>query len=107
MPAPKQGEIWWAELPNPVGRRPVLILTRTGAIEQFANVTIAPLTRTIRQVRSEVNLSTKDGVPTDCAITLENIITIRKAALDRKITRVRAKIMSQVFEAVRFVFQMP
>jgi len=107
MPAPKQAEIWWAELPHPVGRRPVLILTRTGAIEQLANVTVAPLTRTIRQVRSEVNLSTKDGVPTDCAITLENIITIRKAALDRKITRIRAKIMSQVFEAVRFVFQMP
>ncbi|MCH9003274.1 MAG: type II toxin-antitoxin system PemK/MazF family toxin [Planctomycetes bacterium] len=102
----RQGEIWWANLPAPAGRRPVLLLTRTDAVEHMANVTVAPLTRTIRDIESEVVLSTEHGVPSLCAISLDNIVTIPKKMLDRRIVALSRETMEGVFDAVRFVFAM-
>ena len=102
----RQGEIWWANLPAPAGRRPVLLLTRTDAVEHMANVTVAPLTRTIRDIESEVVLSTEHGVPSLCAISLDNIVTIPKKMLDRRIVALGRETMEEVFDAVRFVFAM-
>jgi len=107
MPELRQGEIWWANLPQPVGRRPVLILTRSDAVARLTNVTIAPITRTIRDNSAEVVLSPEDGVPSICAVTLENILTIRRIILDRRIVRLKAGPMREVFAAIRFVFAMP
>ena len=103
----QQGEIWWANLPAPAGRRPVLILTRSDAIDHMTNVTVAPLTRTIRSIDAEVVLSPGHGVPTLCAISLDNIMTVLKTILDRRIVTLPVETMGEVFEAIRFVFAMP
>jgi len=103
----KQGEVWWATLPGAAGRRPVVILTRTGALPQLTNVTVGPLTRTIRQIPSEVVLSPADGVGSVCAVSLDNIITVRKVALQQRITTLSAQRMAEVFQGIRFVFNMP
>ena len=102
-----QGEIWWANLPLPAGRRPVLLLTRSDAIGHMTNVTIAPLTRTVRGIDSEVVLSPADNVPSLCAISLDNILTIRKKKLDGHITKLSDERMNEVFGAIRFVFNLP
>lgn len=107
MPEPLQGEIWWADLPQPAGRRPVLILTRSDAIPQLSNITIAPLTRTIRDIDSEVILSPAHGVPSLCAISLENILTIQKRTLDKRVLRLDNDSMTAVFSAIRYAFAMP
>jgi mRNA interferase MazF len=107
MPETQQGQIWWANLPTPAGRRPVLILTRSNAIPHLTNVTVAPLTRTIRAIRSEMALSPADGVPTACAVSLDNILTIPKQLLARHIVALSPSLMSQVFAAVRFALGMP
>ncbi|HUU82706.1 MAG TPA: type II toxin-antitoxin system PemK/MazF family toxin [Phycisphaerae bacterium] len=107
MPDLHQGEIWWADLPAPAGRRPVLVLTRTDAVGHMTNVTVAPLTRTIRGIDSEVVLSPDQGVPTVCAVSLDNIMTVRKTVLSRRIVALPADTMTEVFDAVRFVFAMP
>ena len=103
----RQAEVWWANLPPPAGRRPVLILTRTDVIRHMTNVTVAPLTRTIRGIDSEVVLSPVHGVPTVCAISLDNILTIRKMSLDKRIAALSQETMNQVFRAIRFVFAIP
>jgi mRNA interferase MazF len=107
VPEPRQGEIWWADLPAPSGRRPVLVLTRSRALPVLSNVTVAPLTRTGRGVPAEVGLEPAEGVPTACVVTLENILTVRKSALDRRITTISREKMQAVFAAIRFVFDMP
>jgi mRNA interferase MazF len=107
MAVPRQGEVWWANLPPPIGRRPVLILTRSDAIPRLSNVTIAPLTRTIRNIPTEVILSPEDGVPTLCAISLDNIVTVRKTSLDTRIVALDVSILHEVFEALRIAFAMP
>ena len=73
-----QGQVWWANLPDPLGWRPVLILTRDDAVPKLHYATVAPLTRTIRGLDSEVVLEPDDGVPTRSAVTLDNIATIDK-----------------------------
>lgn len=104
MPTPAQGEIWWADLPAPAGRRPVLVLTRTAALPHLSNATI---TRTRRGLRAEVDLTRADGVPTDCTVSLENILTIPQGALRRRIATLGAAKLTDVFHAIHFVFAMP
>ena len=85
----------------------MLVLTRSDAIPKLDNVTVAPLTRTRRGIPSEVPLTRADGVPTPCVISLENIVTIRQAILDKRIARLNDLRMRDVFRAVRFGFAMP
>ncbi|MCJ7654886.1 MAG: type II toxin-antitoxin system PemK/MazF family toxin, partial [Dehalococcoidia bacterium] len=62
----KRGEIWWAELESPTGRRPVVLLSRDEAYSVRSLVIVAPVTTRIRHVPSEVPLVADDGVPHDC-----------------------------------------
>lgn len=107
MAALKQGQVHWADLPGPAGRRPVLVLTRTDLLRRLTNVTVAPLTRTIRGLQSEVVLTEEDGFEVACAVSLDNILTIRNAMLERRVAALSPARMAEVFEAVRFTFAMP
>jgi mRNA interferase MazF len=107
MPRFQQGSVLWAELSPPFGRRPVVILTRDSALRKLNAFTIAPITRTIRKQDTEVILEPADGVPTVCAVTLDNIFTIDRKALGDVIAVLSQSRMSQVFAAVRLAFDMP
>ncbi len=75
----RRGEVWWAELPQPIGRRPVLLLSRDVAYSVRTSVTVAVITRTIRNIPVEVLLAQEDGMPTDCVVNLDNILTVPKS----------------------------
>jgi mRNA interferase MazF len=81
-----RGEVWWYELPDN-GRRPGCILTRQAAIPVLNAVLMAPATRTIRDIATHVRLSPDDGMPTECALTFDNLVTVPKALLTERITR--------------------
>ena len=66
----------------PAGRRPVCVLTRDAAIHALTSVTCAPITHTIRGIRSEVELGLEHGLPEACAISCDNVITVPNDALD-------------------------
>jgi len=107
MPDLQQGQIWWARLARPAGRRPVVILTRSDALPHLNSATVAPLTRTVRWIRSEVVLSPEQGVPSLCAVSLDNILTIPQRTLDRHIVELSPDVMKEVLAAIRFTFGMP
>ena len=98
----KKGEIWWAEIPSPVGKRPALLLTRDEAYSFRTNVTIAPLTTTIRKIPTCVHLSETDGVPKKCVVNLDSIYTIEKGLLKTKICDLSEEKMHLVNKAIRF-----
>jgi mRNA interferase MazF len=77
-----RGDIVWADLGAPAGRRPVCVLTRDAALAVLTAVTCAPITRTIRGIRSEVNVGTTEGLPAPSVISCDNVITIPLASLD-------------------------
>ena len=77
-----RNDIVWADLGPPAGRRPVCVLTRDAAISVLTAVTCAPLTRTIRGIRSEVELGPEHGLPERCVISCDSVITVPLGDLD-------------------------
>ncbi len=80
-----RGEIWWAELPD-IGRRPACILTRQAAIPVLNSVLVALASRTIRGIPTEMALGRADGMPADCVLSFDNLLTVPKALLTQRIT---------------------
>jgi len=74
-----QGDIWWAEAEDK--RRPMLIVTRTEAIPVLTWILVAPVTRTIRGIPTEVSLDIDDGMPAPCVAAFDNLQPIRKVFL--------------------------
>ncbi|HKI67872.1 MAG TPA: type II toxin-antitoxin system PemK/MazF family toxin [Solirubrobacterales bacterium] len=80
----RRGEIWFAATPG--GDRPVLILTRDPVADRIQAVVVAALTRTRRELASELILtSADDGVPTDCVVNFDNIHTVARDAFRRRV----------------------
>lgn len=69
------------------GRRPVCVLTRDEAIARLDNVVVATVSGRIRRISSEVLLGPEDGMPKECAISLDNLRTVPKALLVEPITK--------------------
>jgi mRNA interferase MazF len=102
----KRGEVWWADLPAPVGRRPVLLLSRDRAYIVRSAVTVGFLTTMIRGIPVEVRLGPADGVPRECVVNLDVINTIPKAALAGVITTLPAGKLLEVEAALRFALDL-
>jgi mRNA interferase MazF len=81
-----RGEVWWLEHPE-AGRRPACIITRQAAIAVLNQILVAPATRTVRGIPTEVVLGREDGMPEDCALSLDNVAAVPKALLTSRITR--------------------
>ena len=81
----KQYEIWWAQMPLPVGRRPVLLLSRTPAYEYLSRIIIVEITTTIRSIPQEVRLTSREGLSHECAANFDNLHAIPKTSLTERI----------------------
>lgn len=64
----RRGEVWWANLDPPAGRRPALLLSRDDAYAVRLLVTIAPVTTRMRGIPVEVPLGPADGLDRPCAV---------------------------------------
>ncbi len=102
----RRGEIWWAELEPPAGRRPVVLLSRNEAYGVRSLVIVAPVTTRIRRISSEVLLGTDDGMPHDCVANLDTITTIPKDCLQNRLTILSTKKLKEVEAAIRFALGM-
>ena len=85
MSVPAQGDVWWAEAEDK--RRPVLIVTRTEAIPVLTWLIVAPVTRTTREIPTEVALGADEGLPEPCAATFDNLQPIRRSFLTQRVGR--------------------
>jgi mRNA interferase MazF len=81
---PAQGEVWWGETPEDEGR-PFLVLTRDEAIPVLRTILVAPVTRTVRGIPTEVPLGQEEGLPTEGVAALDNVLTFPKSMLVRRI----------------------
>lgn len=101
-----KGEVWWANLPSPIGKRPVVLLSRDEAYSVRNAVTVAEVTSTIRNIPVEVNLGPEDGLPKKCVMNLDTIITIRKELLTEKITDLTPEKIDKVNKAIKFALDL-
>ena len=95
-----RGEVWWVEHPE-AGRRPACILTRQAAISVLTSVLVAPATRTVRGIPTEVPLGPADGMPADCALSFDNLTTVPIALLVERITTVPQPRRDELCRALR------
>lgn len=82
MSVPRHGEIWWAETEE--RRRPTLVVTRSEAVEVLTGIVVAPVSRTLRDIPTEVRLGPDEGLPIDCAASFDNLQRIRRSALTER-----------------------
>jgi len=98
----KHGEIRWYKFVKPGKKRPVLILTRDSVLEYLGEITVAPITSTIRDIPSEVFLSKVDGMPRDCAVNCDHLQTVSKGKIGSLVTSLTPAKMADVGSAIRF-----
>lgn len=98
----RRGEVRWYKFAPPDKKRPVLLLTRDSILEYLGEVTVAPVTSTIRDIPSEVRLDKEDGMPQDCAINFDHIQTVSKGRLGALITTLSAAKMREAASAIAF-----
>ncbi len=92
----------WYKFQPPDKKRPVLILTRDSVLGYLGEVTIAPLTTTIRDIPSEVLLTRHDGVQKDCAVNCDHIQTVSKGKVGALVATLAPEKLVQVRDAIRF-----
>jgi mRNA interferase MazF len=94
-----RSEVWWVEHPD-AGRRPFLVLTRQAAIPVLNAVLAVPATRTIREIPTEVVLDAADGMPEECALSLDNLTLVPKELFRSRLTRLSIERMGEVCRAL-------
>ena len=96
----QHGEVWFAATRG--GDRPVLVLTRDPVADRIGSVVVAAITRTVRGLVSELELTAADdGVPTDCVVNFDNIHTIPRGAFRRQIVKLEPPRLTQACQCLR------
>jgi mRNA interferase MazF len=96
----KRGEVWFAATPG--GDRPVLVVTRDPVADRIRSVTVAALTRTKRDLVSELELTAqRDRVPSDCVVNFDNLHTIPRQAFRRRVAILSDARMAEACRALR------
>jgi mRNA interferase MazF len=100
QPVLKQYDIWWAALPRPAGRRPVLLLSRDGSYSYLNKFIAVEITSTVRRISVEVPLGREEGLPRGCVANCDNVRTIPRSVLVERIGRLAPRRHSEVKRAV-------
>ena len=103
----RQYEIWWARLPPPVGRRPVLLLSRDSAYPVLNKVLVAEVTSTVRDIPVEVRLGPREGLPRRSVANLDNVHVVGRARLASRIGRLPPSRVGELKRALGYVFDWP
>lgn len=95
---PEQGDIWWAEAEDK--RRPVLVVTRSDIIPALNTIVIAPVTRTIRNIPTEIPLGDRHGLPDDCVAAFDNLQPIRRSYLTSRVGGLAVEETARICDAL-------
>jgi len=96
---PAQGEIWWAEAEEK--RRPVLVVTRSEAVPVLHRIIVAPVTRTVRGIPTEVALGPAHGLVDDCVASFDNLQPIRRGFLTDRVGQLGIDEHPEICRALR------
>jgi mRNA interferase MazF len=97
-----QYEIWWADLPKPAGSRPVLLLSRSSAYSYLHKFIVAEITTTIRGIRIEIAVGNREGLGKHSVVNCDNLRTISKTALVKKMGSLSPSRYPEVKRAVGY-----
>ncbi len=96
----RQFEIWWADMREPSGRRPVLLLSRNDAYDYLSKFVAVEITSTIRQVASEVPLGEDEGLAKVCVANCDNFRMVPRLSLTNRAGQLAPERWVEVKRAV-------
>ena len=102
----KRGEVRWYNFKPPDNKRPVVILTRNSILDYLGEVTVVPITSTIRDIPSEVLLSKQDGMHNACAINCDHLQTVSKDKIGTLITTLSKEKLLEIRNAICFALNL-
>ena len=102
----KHGEVRWYRFGPPDKRRPVVILTRDSVLAYLDEVTVAPVTTTVRDIPSEVTLGPPEGMQQECAVNCDHIQTVAKNRIGTLLTVLPTSKLRDLSQAVRFALDL-
>ena len=103
----RRAEVWWAELPPPIGPRPVVILTRDSVVESIGAVVVAIVTRTRRGLPTEIAVGQREGLPRPSVVNFDNILTAPRQRLIRQMGQLSAERVVELNTALKEAFGIP
>jgi len=103
----RQYEIWWASLPPPVGRRPVLLLSRNSAYTVLNKVIVAEVTSTVRDIPVEVRLGPREGLSRRSVANLDNVHVVARSDLASRIGSLPASRVGELKRALGYALDWP
>lgn len=103
----KRGEVWWAELPPPAGRRPVVLVSRDEAYGVRELVTVVPVTTRVRDIPVEILLGPEEGLTRRSVANADTITTIPKSLLRQCAGMLGTDKVARLDEAIRFALSLP
>ena len=98
----RRGEVRWYRFQAPDKKRPVVLLTRQSVLDYLGEVTVAPITSTVRDIPSEVVLGAGDGMAHECAVNLDHVQTVARGRIGALITTLSAHRMTEIRTALLF-----
>lgn len=100
----RQYELWWADLPQPIGRRPVLLLSRDQVYRVLKRATVAEISTTIRNIPVEVELGDNEGLTRESVANVDNLHAVAISRLSSKIGELPEERTWEVERALGFAF---
>lgn len=103
----RRAEVWWAELPAPIGSRPVVVLTRDAVLHSIGSIVVTLVTRTVRHLPTEVVLGRRQGLPIQCVANLDNLLTVPRERLTRLMGACDADKVEELNQALKTALAIP
>ena len=98
----KQYDIRWAMLPPPIGRRPVLLLSRSPAYRYLSRAIVVEITTRIREIPQEVRLGRAEGLRSRCAANFDNLHVVALSQVGALIGSLPASRVSEAKKALGY-----
>lgn len=98
----KQYETWWAELPEPIGMRPVILLSRDSAYDYLSRVLAVEVTSRVRGIPQELALGVREGLPRRCVANLDNLRVVPRNALRERAGRLAPRRIEELKRALGY-----
>lgn len=108
----KQGDVYWAELPNPRGSkpgydRPVLVVQQTAInASDLRTVLCVPLTTNVRLAAAPGNIllpARQTGLPKTSVANVSQVITLDKQFLHTYVATVPDNVLGSVLDGIEFM----
>lgn len=103
----RQYEIRWANMPVPIGRHPIVLLSRTPAYDYLNKVIVAEITTTIRGIPQEVAVGKNEGLARPSVVNFDNIHVVAKTLLGERIGVIDPSREDEVKRALGYALDWP